>query len=62
MGKPYVHLDKSSAIVLLDDYRDGLLFLERVIDPGKFKRNVLALADMRGSRMTGSTRGVAPTI
>ena len=44
MGKPYVHLDKDNAAVLLVDHQTGLLSLVRDIDPDKFKNNVLALA------------------
>ena len=44
MAKPYVHLDKDNAAVLLVDHQTGLLSLVRDIDPDKFKNNVLALA------------------
>lgn len=46
MNKPYVHLDKDNAAVLLVDHQTGLLSLVRDIDPDKFKNNVLALADL----------------
>lgn len=46
MTKPYVHLDKSDAAVLLVDHQTGLLSLVRDIDPDKFKNNVLALAEL----------------
>ncbi len=45
-AKPYVHLDKDNAAVLLVDHQAGLMSLVHDIDPDKFKNNVLALADM----------------
>ncbi len=46
MSKPYNRLDKDNAAVLLVDHQTGLLSLVRDIDPDKFKKNVLALADL----------------
>lgn len=46
MNKPYVHLDKNNAAVLLVDHQAGLLSLVRDIEPDKFRNNVLALADL----------------
>lgn len=46
MTKPYIHLDKNNAAVLLVDHQAGLLSLVRDIEPDKLMNNVLALGDM----------------
>lgn len=46
MSKSYVRLNKHNAAVLPVDHQAGLLSLVRDIDPGKFRNNVLALADL----------------
>ncbi len=42
MTKPYVRLDKNDAAVLLVDHQAGFTFPCTVIEPDKFKNNVLA--------------------
>lgn len=46
MSKPYLRLNKDDGAVLLVDHQIGLLSLVRDIDPDKFKKNVLAIADI----------------